>query len=153
MDTVRSEEASLPKLICLADGIKPELHSQAVIDKQLERPKAQPSFYNNKWVHFKWEGTLPLHAVWIIWVLIPHCPCLAKCLSGVRCKSGHDEGAGIYGRRCEGCSFFFQTSGWERSSRLDTPGSGWTVLVKVSVYVCMYKQVHMSWRTHTTARP
>ena len=33
-----------------------------------------PPLYNNKWVHFKWKGTLPLHAVWIIWQLNPRCP-------------------------------------------------------------------------------
>lgn len=73
MVIVKSEEHFPPKPICCTDGIKPNRHSQAVIDKQLGWPKVLPPLYNNKWVHFKLERTLPLHTVRIIWGLIPHC--------------------------------------------------------------------------------
>lgn len=82
MDVVKSEEAFLLQLMCLTDGIKPKLHSQAVIDKQLQWPQAQPPLYNNKWVHFKWERTLPVHAVWIPCLSIPYCPSVLSACQG-----------------------------------------------------------------------
>ena len=118
----------------------------------------KPTLNNNKWVHLELERTLPLHALWILWVLILNFPALLSACQGSGAGADIMEGVAFIGRdndvRAAVSSPDIQVRLCllsVRCRRPYTPEADLIVLVKKCVCVCMDKQVHMYLHTYTSA--